>query len=80
MLNVGIGGAYMRLKGTLPSGSSTLRIALGNETISLGARVVRIASDPLERLAHCYGLEFATDSDTRARVRLLVDRVRSQRA
>ncbi len=80
MLNVGMGGAFVKVKGALPGGSCTLRITLGEETISLGARVVRISSDPVERLAGHYGLEFSTDSDTRQRVRLLVDRVRSQRA
>lgn len=78
LLNIGMGGAFVKLKGSLPKSVCTLRISCGQDTISVDARVVRIArSDPADRLAMFYGLEFLTDSSTKHRVRSLVDRVRS---
>ncbi|MBI4348610.1 MAG: PilZ domain-containing protein [Elusimicrobia bacterium] len=78
LLNVGIGGAYVKLKGTLPKPQCTLRINCGEDTFAVDARVVRIApADPADRAATFYGLEFLNDSSTKLRVRSLVDRVRS---
>ena len=79
MLNVGVGGAFLALKGGPHSGSFTLRVTCGEETVSLDARVVRNGgSDPNDRQAGRYGVEFRDDPETKGRVRLLVDRVRSR--
>lgn len=78
MLNVGMGGALVRLKGLLPRSPFTVRVVCGEESMSLNARVVRIAGlDPDDRQWTLYGLEFIIDPQMFLRVRILVDRVRS---
>lgn len=77
MLNIGIGGAYILSKSVLKLSTATLRVALGAETLSVDARIVRSAgTDPKDPQATYYGIEFARDGSTQGRLRLLVDRVR----
>lgn len=78
MLNLGIGGALVSFNGMLTRTPFTLRVACGAETMSFAARVVRIAGlDPNDRQATLFGVEFLHDAESKARARLLVDRVRS---
>lgn len=81
VLNVGMGGAYIRVKGTLKLKTLTLRVSMGAETLSVEARVVRSAGlDPKEKDVTLYGVEFTTDATTQGRLHLIVDRVRTSSA
>lgn len=78
VLNIGMGGAYIRVKGTLKLKTVTLRVALGAETMSMEARVVRTGGiDASDKASTLYGLEFLKDSTNQGRLRLVVDRVRA---
>ncbi len=78
MLNLGMGGAYILSKGVLKLSTATLRVALGAETLSVDARIIRSAgTDPKDPQSTYYGIEFARDGSTQGRLKLLVDRVRS---
>lgn len=78
MLNVGMGGAYVRVVGTLRLATILVRVAFGNEALSLEARVLRSAGvDAGDSRATMYGIEFLNDNSTQGRLRLLLDRVRT---
>lgn len=81
ILNVGMGGAYIRVKGTIKLKTLTLRVALGSETLLVEARVVRTAGlDPKDKDVTLYGVEFMKDSTNQGRLHLIVDRVRTASA
>ena len=77
-LNVGMGGAYLRVRGALKITALRLEIVQERSVVTLDARVVRNAgTDPKDSKYSYYGVEFAMDDRTLQRVRLMVDRVRS---
>ena len=77
-LNVGMGGAYLRVRGPLKITALKLEIVQERSVVALDARVVRNAGvDPKDSKFSYYGVEFASDDRTLQRVRMLVDRVRS---
>jgi len=78
MLNVGMGGAFLRIGGSVDGASLQLDVESGRERLSLKARVVRNAGkDAKEPKFNFYGIQFSFTPETENHIRLLVDRVRS---
>ena len=77
VLNIGMGGAYVRILGLLKVSRLTLNIALDKKILPIEARVVRSAGvDPSASNLTLYGLEFAKDIETQQRLRAILDYVR----
>ena len=79
VLNIGMGGAYVRVLGTLKVTRLALNISIENRTVSLDARVVRSAGvDPAASNVTLYGLEFAKDVETQHKLKVILDHVRTR--
>ena len=77
VLNISVGGALLRVPGTLPSPQLALEIASGKDKVAVAARVVRSAgADPKDPKALLYGVTFQHDERSERKVRILIDRVR----
>lgn len=77
ILNIGMGGAYLSVRGTIKIQTVTMRVAFGEETFTVEARIVRKEGlDPREKDVSHYGVEFLKDTTTQGRLRLIVERVR----
>lgn len=78
LLNVGMGGAFLRVSGTLDGGMLQLDVESGRERINLQAKMVRTAGkDPKDPKANFYGLQFQVNPRSEPQIRVMVDRVRS---
>ena len=79
VLNIGMGGAFVRVLGSLKVSRLTISVAVDKQTLSLEARVVRSAGvDPTAPNVTLYGLEFGKDVETQQRLRVIVDHVRAR--
>lgn len=77
VLNIGMGGAYVRILGSLKVTRLTLNIALDKKILPVEARVVRSAGvDPSASNLTLYGLEFDKDMATQQTLRVILDYVR----
>lgn len=78
ILDIGMGGALVRVKGTLPvPGEARLEVPVGEDPLLLKARVVRAAGkDPKDRAFEGYGLAFLLEGRSHLRLKRLVDQVR----
>ena len=78
LLNLGMGGTYLKVKAVLPLADVKLDVAQGRDVLGLNGKVIRDAGpDPKDSKCRYYGVEFILDKKTEFKVRMLVDRVRS---
>ncbi|MBI4423964.1 MAG: hypothetical protein HY554_09570 [Elusimicrobia bacterium] len=81
LLNIGMGGAYLRVRGTLREKMIRLDVEIGQERMTLTVRVAWSGGvDPSDKASTLYGIEFGTETHTREKVRLIVDRIRTDAA
>ena len=57
IVNIGMGGAYVRVRGTLTGKTLKLDVSVGSETLTLAVQVLRTTGiDPSDRTATFYGV------------------------
>ncbi len=78
LLNIGMGGAAIRVYGTLKARSFTLKISTATEVLALDCRVVRNEPSPPGAKFAVHGVNFAADATTQAKLRILIDQVRAR--
>ena len=78
VFNLGMGGAFMRVRGTLDDPQVKLEVPSGREFFTIEGRVVRAGGpDPKDSRYTFYGVSFAMTERSEQKIKLLVDRVRS---
>ena len=80
ILNIGMGGAHLRVHGTLSERQkSQLQVTVGGETFLMHVLVAWFPGpDPKDPTSNLYGVRFPTDDMNQLQVKVAVDRVRSQ--
>lgn len=80
ILNVSVGGLHLAVKSASKGSAVSVELTLDGQAVALPGRVKWAAGkDPKNPSLVCYGVELAGDAAQEARLRLLVDRVRSGR-
>ncbi|MBI5201895.1 MAG: PilZ domain-containing protein [Elusimicrobia bacterium] len=78
LLNIGMGGAAIRVYGMLRARSFTLKISTATEVLAVDCRVVRTDPPAPGTKFAVHGVLFSTDPTTQTKLRILIDQVRSR--
>ena len=76
IINIGMGGAGLRVYGTLKARQFTLKISTATEVLCIDCRVVRSEPPAAGVRFSVVGVNFATDPASQTKLRILIDQVR----